>query len=281
VLPDPHEAQRQWRLVYSGAYKIPILAALEGRGLHSIFSERDRYAALATVPFRASRWVVYAAVAGAGTVLALRLRRGSYPVAAVGSLLLLSQLAGLALLYANHGAMYLIGAMPFTAAALLETFSLVPRRRLASASAVTVLTVLAIVGGRAIGHAAAVDPRGAAAERGVAVGDFVYWWLFRDERFRFNADIWFNEYHRHLSFEQAFARVCPDLVVLDELWLARYSDFGPTSLGRRFPGLAPTDPKEETKLMRILFRDYRYPPRLEVAGGRAVELWQRRRTCRG
>jgi hypothetical protein len=293
VLPDPHEAKRQWDLVYSGAYKIPLLASLEGHGLHPILSERERYTALATAPFRASRWVLYAAIAGAGSVLALRLRRGVYPAAAIGSLLILSQLAGLALLYANHGAMYFIGAMPFASAALLEAFSLVPRHAPASAAAVVLLAVLAILGGRAISHAATVDPRGAAADarlstvashmlrsRGVAVGDFVYWWLFRDDRFRFNADIWFDEYHNHASFEQAFARVCPDLVVLDEFWLARYSNFGPTSLGRRFPGLAPTDPNEETKLMRVLFRDYRYPPRLEVAGGRAVELWQRRRPCR-
>lgn len=293
VLPDPHEAKRQWNLVYSSAYRLPLLALLEGHGLHSILAERDRYTALATAPFRASRWVLYAAIAAAVSVLALRVRRGAYPVAAIGSLLLVSQLMGLALLYANRGAMYFIGAMPFACAALLEASSLVPGRVRASVAATVVLALLALVGARAISHAATVDPRGAAVDarlattashllpkNGVAIGDYVYWWLFRDNRFRFNADIWFDEYHHHASFEQAFARVCPDLVVLDELWLARYSNFGPTSLGRRFPGLAPTDPNEEAKLMRILFREYRYPPRFDVAGGRAVELWQRRRPCR-
>jgi hypothetical protein len=292
VLPDPYEARRQWNLVYSGAYKIPILASLENHSLHPILSERDRYSALAVAPFRASRWVLYVAIAGSVGVLAARLRRGMYPIAAVGSLLLLSQLAGLALLYANHGAMYLIGAMPFAALALLELFALVPRRIPAAALAVVVLGALTLVGASTISNAASSDPRGAAANAqlsatakslvpkdGTAMGDYVYWWLFRDDRFRFNADIWFAEYHDHLSFQQAFARVCPNLVVLDDFWLARYSDFGPTSLGHRFPGLAPFDTREENKLMGVLFRDYRYPPRLEVAGGRAVELWSRKRAC--
>src|SRR5581483_5833560 len=99
------------------------------------------------------------------------------------------------------------------------------------------------------------------------MGDYVYWWLFRDGRFRFNADVWFQEYHAHRSFAAAFDRICPAVVVVDDFWLARYRDFGPDSLGRRFPGLAPRDATEKGKLLRLLFREYAYPPRLLVAGG--------------
>ena len=117
---------------------------------------------------------------------------------------------------------YLVGAMPFAALALLELFALIPRQALGAALAVVMLGALTLVGGLAIGRAAASDPRGAAADshlsrvarqmlpkNGIAVGDYVYWWLFRDDRFRFNADIWFREYHEHLTFEPGVLACMP------------------------------------------------------------------------
>jgi hypothetical protein len=291
-LPDPGVARQQWKLIYAGAYRVPLLAAITDHSLHPILAERQRYTAMALSPLYEARLLLGCAVFCALGALAVRARRGPYPWRIAGSVLLLTQLIGLAFLYANHAPLYLTGAMPFAAAALIEGLSLMPGRTTATLATVALLAAFTAAGGRTIASAASSDPAGAAANAalsrvalrlrptsGVAMGDYVYWWLFRDARFRFNAAIWFRRYNDGDSFDKAFEAVCPSLVVLDDFWLARYAYWGPDALGRRFPDLAPTDHNEERKLMRLLFKDYRYPPTLEVAGGRAVEFWQRKRPC--
>jgi hypothetical protein len=292
-LPDPSTAERQWKVWGSVAYRPPILEALSKHSLHPLFAERTRYSQMATPFFSESRWLLAAAVAGAVAVLVVRLRRGAYPYRTVGPLLLLSQLIGLALLYANHAPLYLIGAMPFAAAALLELLDLIPARGAAATVSVAVLALFTAAGGRAIHRAVAISPPGAATDpqmsklarsllpaHGVAMGDFVYWWLFQSDRYRFNGAIWFRRWAYGRTFDQAFEASCPKLVLLDDFWLARYTSFGPGSLGKIFPNLAPTDPTEQFKLMRILLTEYAYPPKIAVAGGRAIEFWRRDVPCR-
>jgi hypothetical protein len=188
--PDIAAARRQYRLVYGSAYKLPILQALEQRSLAPIWAERERYRLMGLAPFRASRLFLGAAVVAAVVALAALARRGrEYPWTAVGSALLISQLVGLALLYANRAPAYAIGALPFAAAALVEGLSVWPRfRTIAPAVGLMIATAL---GGLALVNGIEQSDRGAATNGRVselarslvrpgqvAVGDYVYWWLF-------------------------------------------------------------------------------------------------------
>lgn len=282
-------AKRQYDLTYANAYRLPVLDALEHGSLTPIWRERQRYEAMAG-PFADSRTLLLVGIACAviAIINAARMRdlRRS-----IGSLLLVSQLAGLALLYANRGPSYAIGAVPFAAVAVVEALSLVPRMTVAAPA--VALVAATVIGGRAVTAGVDGSLRGAATNADVsriarsmvprgqyAMGDYVYWWLFRNDQFRFNADLWADEYQHHVSLRRAFAAVCPAVVVYDDEWQNRYPANAPGSLGFRFPALAPTDPNEEPKLMRILLRNYRFPPRIVIAGGRTVTFWRRRgRTC--
>jgi hypothetical protein len=288
-VPDPHEARVQYRLIYGQAYRVPLFDALQRVSLTPILDEGDRYRAMGVSPLTATRLFLLTAVASAFAALGAVLlrRRGDYPWPAVGSLLLISQLAGLALLYANRAPVYVVGALPFAAAALVEGFSALPRlRRIAPVAILAIITVIGgrtvIDGVRASEKGAATDARASRIARSfvrpgeVVVGDYVYWWLFRDARFRFNAVIWADEYQHHVSFEQAFHDTCPAVVLYDEFWQNRYPAGTPGSLGFIFPALAPTDPTEGPKLLRLLVREYRFPPRVIVAGGRTITLWRRK-----
>jgi hypothetical protein len=291
-LPSPHEARRQYGLVYATQYRLPLMSAFRDHSLSPILDERDRYRMLGYPPWRETRWFLLLGVAASIPALATAFRRRRYPWRAVGAGLLLSQLAGLAVLYANRSPIYTVGAMAFAAAAVVDALTLIRRPWHRSLAVLAVLGVCTIAGGRAIVDGIRASPAGAATnsnvsrlaralvpKNGIAIGDYVYWWLFRDERFRFNAMIWFDRYERGSSFAAAFHKACPDLVIYDDLWKSRYSDFGPDSLGRRYPALAPTDPHEEQKLEYLLSSEYRLVRRLK-AGGRTLEFWRRKHaTC--
>lgn len=107
------------------------------------------------------------------------------------------------------------------------------------------------------------------------MGEWVYWWAFRDDSFKFNTQIWLSEYVHGESFERTFDRLCPDVVMLDDLWLARYVNI---ASGKIFPTQAPTDPAERAQLRALLKRDYALRGEVEV-DGRAIQFWERRSDC--
>ncbi len=291
-VPDVSAARRQYRLVYGTAYRLPLFAALQEHSLGPILHEADRYRRMAVGAFAFSRTFLFAGCVAAMIAILAAVRRRGLPQLAVGSVLLLSQLAGLALLYANKGPAYAVGAVPFGAASLVEGLWALPRARFVAAA--LVLTAGAVLGGRAMLDGIHSSQRGAATDARVsrvartlvgkdqvAIGDFVYWWLFRDQRFRFNAILWSDESRNHVTLAHAFRDACPDVVLYDDFWQARYPANAPGSLGYQFPALAPTDPNEEPKLLSILTHMYRFPPVIETAGTRTVTFWKRRApTCR-
>ena len=107
------------------------------------------------------------------------------------------------------------------------------------------------------------------------MGEWVYWWAFRDDRFKFNTQIWLSEYVHGESFEETFDRLCPDVVMLDDLWLARYVNI---ESGKIFPTQAPTDPTERADLRALLRRDYGLRGVVNV-DQRKIEFWERRAGC--
>jgi hypothetical protein len=110
------------------------------------------------------------------------------------------------------------------------------------------------------------------------MGEWLYWWAVRDDRFRFNSAIWLNEFTRGESFESTFARLCPDVVILDDIWLSRYDQT--EVFGKIFPTQAPTDPAEREQLRGLLRRDFRKRATLNV-DDRMVEVWANQGACHG
>ena len=105
------------------------------------------------------------------------------------------------------------------------------------------------------------------------MGEWVYWWLYEDERFRFNSSIWLQRWlHPSEPFADSFHRVCPDDVLLDDLWLDRYRQLG---VGRWFASQAPTRYAEKAELLALVRREYR-PVAHERAQGRKLVFWERK-----
>jgi hypothetical protein len=124
----------------------------------------------------------------------------------------------------------------------------------------------------ASGSLQATANRVAAGARSV-MGEWQWWYLFRNDQYRANSAIWMREYVWHESFGQAFHDLCPDVVVLDDDWLRRYRP------GTQFPNISPTNPAERTQLIAMLRRGYRVSARATAAGDRFV-FWRRQVTCR-
>ena len=106
------------------------------------------------------------------------------------------------------------------------------------------------------------------------MGEWIYWWLYRDERFRANISIWLQAWqHPDDTFADSFHRMCPDYVLLDDVWLNRYNQ----TEGERdtYPNLAPTDPRERGRLKGLLRSEYAIVGRLAV-DDRTLTLWGRR-----
>ena len=209
-----------------------------------------------------------------------------YPRAAVGPILLVSLLLGFALLHAYKLGTYTDFAVPFAVAAVIaaaERLAPAGRRPLATAAVAGALTLAG--GATVVDRVAEASPEPALDDElsatateivpadATVIGEWVYWWLYRDPRFQVNSSIWFQAYeHPGESFRQSFNRVCPDYVLLDDLWLDRYAGPG---LGRWWPNLAPQDPAERQRLEGLLQSDYLLVRSLDV-DDRRISFWHRR-----
>jgi hypothetical protein len=238
----------------------------------------------------ALRFAIFALLAACvAAIVALAVRgRPEYPRAAVAPILLANLLVAFALLHAYKYGTYANFAVPFSVAAIIaaaEQLAPVARRPLAVAA---LLAAFMLAGGSFVVKkidAATPEP---ALDDGLSrvareivppgqtvIGDWIYWWLYRDQRFQINSSIWFQAYeHRGESFRDSFDRVCPDYVLLDDIWLGRYVQ--PEKAARIWPNLAPSDPRERLRLMRLLHQDYRRVRALEL-DGRHISFWQRRK----
>jgi hypothetical protein len=130
----------------------------------------------------------------------------------------------------------------------------------------------------AVAPEASQDERAAQIAREVVppgktvVGEWVYWWLFEDERFRANSTIWLQAWqHPEESFADSFHRICPDYVLFEDLWLARYAVIGTQD---RFPNMAPSDTAERGRLMAVLRDEYEVVRRVPV-DERTLTFWRR------
>lgn len=235
-------------------------------------------------------------VAAFGLMLALgvrALRRDEpYPREAVPSVLLASMLVGYGLLLGYKGGTYVVFSFPFALGAIASAL-----RDLAPSSPPSLRTLVPAGGLAALALAGSVflvdqirsvpdeepaldaelasEAKRIVPEGSTVVGEWIYWWLWRDERFRFNSAIWLQAWqHPEESFEDSFHRVCPDYVLMDELWLARY-DAASLVTGRRFPSQAPLRGAEKRELRQLLRREYRRVAVREAAD-RTLVFWQRR-----
>ena len=192
----------------------------------------------------------------------------------LGAVLAVSGVAGLA------------GPRPqtFAQAAVFAGVGLAGRRRTATRAwqlaATGTITGLALVGGAALVHTARTTPASpltssalAAAARTIApnetvMGEWQWWYLFGNGQYRANSEIWLIRYSSGVTFAEAFARLCPDVVLLDDDWLDRYAQ------KTAFPSLAPTVPSEEAQLLATLHRFYRRGAHGEADGDRFA-FWHR------
>jgi hypothetical protein len=223
--------------------------------------------------------------------------RAFYPQAAVGAILLLSHVLGLALIQGNKSPMYVAFAVPYALASLIAATNWLAGRigivnRAPATAVVGVLAALSLLGAKAMIEDARSTPdelgdrpevareaRAVAGPHGTVMGEWLYWWAFRDERFRVNSLIWLIESQDGVSFEAAFRRLCPDVVMLDDIWLSRYEA---VEVGeQQFPAWAPTDASEQERLMLVLNRYYAFSKQLKV-GAHRIDFWRLRSSdCRG
>lgn len=286
TLPHPDRARDIYQLIYEPGYKLPLLRLLDGGGLGP--DELDRYRWVTAS--QSTMGVIWLSGAAAGLgMLALALRRPGrpYPVEAVPGILLLSHLAALFLIQANKEFMYGAFATPYALAALIAaSWALSARWEEAGRAAVLVgvLAALTVWSGVATirdARAAPDEPTDSpalarnalslAGPDGTVMGEPIYWWAFRGDRYRFNMAIWLLRNQYGLSLEQAFDRLCPRVVLLDDIW--RLREIQQWTLGST-PPLEPTDPSEGAALMTALHHDYRERETVRV-GTHPVELWQR------
>jgi hypothetical protein len=197
-------------------------------------------------------------------------------------LLFVSQLAGFALLLGNKGGAYSAYALPYGVASVLMALNLFPAPRLRVAVPVAALTAMTVAGSIVIiGEARSAEDsvlttdisraaRALVKPTETVVGEQLYWWLYRDQRFVANSAIWQQRYDRGDTLEQAVHRICPDVILLDGLWLYRYNHL---DVGRRYANSAPTDPRELPALRGLLRREYKPVRRLGV-GPQQLVFWR-------
>lgn len=215
------------------------------------------------------------------------LRRGRpYPTEAVPGILLVGMLVGWGLvvgykfgLYPGFAVLIAVGAVACALRSLSPPHlrEAVPAIGLAAATVASAAFVVSDI--RAVESEAALDPgasreaRAIVPEGDTVVGDWVYWWLFEDERFRVNSTIWLQAWqHPDESFADSFHRVCPDHVLLDDSWLGRYH---PDATEReRYPNFWPSGPGERARLMKLLRSEYEVVESLQVED-RTLTFWRR------
>ena len=243
------------------------------------------------------RWSFYLLMAGLAAsflLLVLLVRRRSlvYPVAAVPGILLLAHLGGIALIQGNRTPMYAWYALPYSIAAVasagIEVAALLAGgRRFQSLLIPTAVLALLAAGSAAAvvkeANASTRDPAlGQAFARTVSaavpahrsvLGEWLYWWGFRNQDFHYDSLIWLYRWQHHATLEQSFNHLCPDYVLYDGVWASRYPQA--QTFGKRFPSMAPTDEGEGAQLTSLLRREYRLRVN-ETLQGRMIQLWQRK-----
>jgi hypothetical protein len=224
---------------------------------------------------------------------ALRVER-PYPVKTAPAILLIGLLVGWAIYVSLRTPWYGGYALPFAVAALacgLDSLSPDRWRKLVTAGGLTAATVAsslylvyeirnesaptafpdaaAAVDERAGERAREIVPRGR-----TVIADWAYWWFFKDERHRGNTAIWLQAWqHPNETFAEVFHRVCPDYVLLDDLWLVLYEPATAKNADEA-PNVFPTDPRERERLMALLRAEYELVERMEVADNQLV-FWRR------
>jgi hypothetical protein len=104
--------------------------------------------------------------------------------------------------------------------------------------------------------------------RDVVLAEPFFWWVDPTPGFRSNSVIWLSHAINGWSFEESVHRICPNMIVVDKLWLNRYE------AKTDFPSLAPTDPAEKAVLVSLLRREYALVETVEAAGDR-ITFWRR------
>ncbi len=300
-VPFGERAQSQFEALYGNTYGVPMIEVVRDLSLAPIWRETERYefmtASWASTATRLTAVTLAVCVLAALPLVAvairdLRLRPRRYPVLAVPGVMLLSHVLGVALIQGNKTPMYAWFGLPYGIAALLacarwvrEHASAGTASRLVTAATVVVLGGLVLLAGRALVsdvRSVTKDPAlerefaalAAAAQPGETVlGEWLYWWGFRDEDFRYNSLLWIERWRDGASLDESFERLCPDLVLYDDVWDARYDQT--ETFGQRFPSLAPTDAAEREELRTLLASHYRVRQEATI-GGREISLWERR-----
>ena len=274
----------QWARVYEPAYKIPLEQALKLKSLSPIRGEKQRWNFMhdGLLGDRLGLYVLLLGLSAFVVVLVARRARAAYPVHLVAGLLLASHLAGLALIAPNKPPIHAWYALPFAIAAILEALRQFSGRRWVPAAGVAVLALILVPGIREMRDATPAEPTftsqfrqaaDAAIRPGESVlGDYLYWWGFKNEDYHWNSWIWNDRWAHRTSFEQAFNRLCPDVVIYDDVWRARYQQGA--AFGKRFPSMAPTDPTEVQAIGALLQREYTLASNSTI-NGRNIQFWRR------
>jgi hypothetical protein len=232
--------------------------------------------------------VVAAGLASALGINALRHDR-PYPTKLAPAILLIGLLVGWALYVGVRTPAYAPYALPFAVAAFACALTFlsptrwdktVPVVGLAVATIASSLYVVSDI--RAVAPEAALDKQ--ATERAqeivppgrTVIGEWVYWWMYKDARFQADTALWLLRWgHPDETFADTFHRLCPDYVLLDNIWLDRYEPQVIQAEGEFAPNLWPTDPREKGQLLSLLRREYEVAQRFD-ADGRTLTFWRRR-----
>lgn len=236
--------------------------------------------------------ILAAGLATVAAIDALRFDR-PYPTQGVPAILLIGLLVGWALFVGNRTTGYSGYALPFAvAAAACALHSLSPRpwRTATTAAGLAAATLASSVflasEIRAASPEPALDEEVSERAREIVppgrsvVGEWIYWWLYRDERFRANSVIRLQAWqHPDETYAETFHRVCPDYVLLDDLWLGYYEalrlDPAIVSADNYPRNFYPVDAAERERLMALLRDEYEVAERLE-AEDRTLTFWSRR-----
>lgn len=298
--PFGSQASKQFSDVYAPAYKLPVEQILKHHSLAPLRGERLRYdyMAHAYAPDRLAMYVLFLGLAALIVALAVGRLSTAYPTHLVAGFFLAGHLGGLALIQANKAPIHAWYAVPYAIAAIVEAIYLLGRSRSASYAVVRVWTTVLALGLLAAleGHAlvdvermtpkepiftkqfAAIARRAAPPGKSV-LGDYIYWWGFRNINYHWNSWIWNYRWSHHAGFDPAFNRLCPDVVIFDDVWNSRYDQTA--TFGPRFPSMAPTDATERAALHALLEREYSLTTQT-VIDGRKIQFWTRKAAaCRG
>ncbi len=182
----------------------------------------------------------------------------------------------------EYGLRYVWYALPIILVAILSAIAWI-RAPAGGALGVGALLALAVAGlGYAISDVAKTpqpvrDPRLVASfhrlvsPSDVVLAEPIFWWLDPNPGFRANSVIWLDREVHHWSPAEAIHHICPNVIVLDDIWRSRYD------AKTAFPTLAPSDPREGPALAMQLAREYRVTGVADVPGDRVV-FWHRRRS---